>query len=101
LQSTVLEDRPKHLLNRSRPEIVARILEIASKEVLKTHIMYKANLSHRQLESYLRFLLENGFIQEIKNGSDRTTYAATEKGADFLKEFSHVSNYMSLMKESR
>jgi predicted transcriptional regulator len=91
----------KQLSNRSRPEIVASILDIASRGALKTHIMYKANLSHRQLELYLRFLLDSELIQEVRNGSDRTKFAVTDKGLDFLREFSHVSGYMSLLKKSR
>jgi predicted transcriptional regulator len=101
MQAISLEDRLKHCWNRSRPEIVASILDIASKGALKTHIMYKANLSHRQLESYLRFLLETGLIREVGNGAEKTKFIITEKGLDFLKEFSHISDYMLLMKRSR
>jgi len=41
---------------RNRLEIMANILEITNNGVLKTHILYKANLSSAQLNEYMRLL---------------------------------------------
>ncbi len=54
-----------------------------------THIMYGANLSHDRLKSYLRFLLEKGFIEEVDVGG-RAYYRVTPKGMQFLNEFRKV-----------
>jgi predicted transcriptional regulator len=59
--------------------------------------MYRANLSHEQLESYLHFLLEEGLIEQVVNGSDRPRFIITDKGLEAKKMFLHVSNYMSVM----
>jgi predicted transcriptional regulator len=87
-----LEKEPAIHFNRTRVEIFASILGVASKGALKTHIMYKANLSHRQLERYLGFLTGNGMIakvtDEIHHGS---LYEITEKGIEFLKDYSRLS----------
>ena len=63
------------------------MLEIAKEGSLKTQIMYKANLSFTQLNDYLGFLLDNGFItQACRTSSDgKEVYVITEKGVDFLQ----------------
>jgi predicted transcriptional regulator len=55
-----------------------------------THIMYGANLSHDRLKTYLNFLLEKGFIEEV-NVSGRIYYQVTEKGKQFIIEFRKVN----------
>jgi predicted transcriptional regulator len=77
-------------------EILASILKVASNGALKTHIMYKANLSHRQLERYLALLEERGLLaQGVDEDMGNRIYRITEKGFDFLREYSHVSGYFT------
>lgn len=81
--------------NRTRIEIFANVLTVAQDVVLKTHIMYKANLSHKQLEKYLSHLLLNGLIEQIYNTSDRgNRFRITQKGAQFLEDYSRLSSYL-------
>jgi predicted transcriptional regulator len=76
-------------------EILASILKVAQKGALKTHIMYKANLSHKQLTKYLQFVIGNALLQEISDPEDGTHYyEVTEKGTQFLKEYERLSSYM-------
>ena len=92
-----LEEKVQQIGNRTRVEILASILQVASKGALKTHIMYRANLSHRQLEKYLAFLEERGLLaQGIDADLGNRMYRITEKGLDFLQEYSHVSGYFAL-----
>jgi predicted transcriptional regulator len=92
-----LEEKPQQIGNRTRVEILASILKVASSGALKTHIMYKANLSHRQLERYLGFLEERGLLaQGIDEDMGNRIYRITDKGSDFLREYSHVSGYFTL-----
>lgn len=92
-----LEEKAQQIGNRTRVEILASILQVASKGALKTHIMYRANLSHRQLEKYLAFLEERGLLaQGIDEDLGNRMYRITEKGLDFLREYSHVSGYFAL-----
>lgn len=89
-----LEQKTQQIGNRTRVEILASILKVASNGALKTHIMYKANLSHRQLEKYLAFLEGRGLLaQGIDAEMGNRIYQVTEKGSDFLRDYSHVSGY--------
>jgi predicted transcriptional regulator len=92
-----LEQKPREIGNRTRIEILESILKVASNGALKTHIMYKANLSHRQLERYLAFLEERGLLgQGVDEDTGSRIYRITEKGFGFLRDFSHVSDYLAL-----
>ena len=92
-----LEEKAQQIGNRTRVEILASILQVASQGALKTHIMYKANLSHRQLEKYLAFLEERGLLaQGIDADLGNRMYRITDKGFDFLQEYSHISGYFAL-----
>jgi predicted transcriptional regulator len=80
--------------NRTRVEILVNILNVARGSTLKTHILYKANLSHRQVDRYLTFLAENGMLKPVPvNGKLR--YEVTEKGLEFLKDYSRILNYFA------
>ena len=58
--------------------------------------MYKANLSHRQLERYLTFLEERGLLaQAIDEDMGSRIYQVTEKGFEFLREYSRLSGYFT------
>jgi len=67
------------------------MLNVAARGALKTHIMYRANLSHRQLEKYLHFLEDKGLIRKLLD--DSGGYEATEKGIEFLKDYARLSEY--------
>jgi predicted transcriptional regulator len=87
-----LEQKP--LSNRTRVEILASILKVASTRTLKTHIMYKANLSYRQLERYIDFLETNGML--ARSFDDNTLmFQITEKGIEFLKDYARISTYLN------
>ena len=78
--------------NRSRIGILVNILTVAERPTIKTHIMYKANLSHRQLEKYLAFLKQKEMLREfVDDKTGNRVYETTEKGNDFLKEYGHFS----------
>ena len=81
--------------NRTRVEILASILNVAHNGALKTHIMYKANLSHRQLEKYLGFLMQKGMILKVTDADyGGTLYRVTEKGIEFLKDYSRLAAHL-------
>ena len=85
---------PQKSGNRSRFEILAKMVSIASTGPLKTHIMYRANLSHRQLEKYLRFLEEKGLIVQAVDMDGNRIYQVSEKGREFLKDYERLSNHV-------
>jgi len=73
-------------LRRSRLEIMHSILSLCLQgersSARKTHIMYKCNLSFKQLGKYLETMTDLGLL-EVNRGS----YSVTEKGKRFLEEF--------------
>jgi len=87
-----LEQKPAE--NRTRVEILANILQVASNRTLKTHIMYRANLSHRQLEKYLTFLETNGMLERLLDEDGVLKYRVTQKGIEFLKDYERLSSYL-------
>ena len=76
---------------RSRTEIAAQILEVASEGTTKTRIMYKAFLSYAQLKEYLTVLLENDLLK--LDAEQR--YKTTEKGQHFMQIYQHMGELVS------
>lgn len=88
-----LEEKP--LGNRTRIEILAKILQVTASQSMKTHIMYRANLSHRQLEKYLSYLETNQMLEQLLDESDGIIkFRVTQKGIDFLRDYERLSSYM-------
>lgn len=73
---------------RGWPEIIAEILKVAKQSRLKTHIMFKAGLSHDQVNRYLSFLVERGLIENFTVKKKRLTmelYRTTPKGVELIE----------------
>lgn len=58
-----------------------------------THILYKANLTHKRLKEYLGMLIDKGFVQEVSTKKGRSTYKITQKGEEFLSEFHRLREF--------
>jgi predicted transcriptional regulator len=58
-----------------------------------THLMYKANLSHSLLKTYLDELIIKGFIERKtpKKGSEKLVL--TDKGYAFIKKFQEIKEF--------
>jgi len=80
---------------RNKADIVNDMLRIIREngdKVKKTHLMYKANLSHKQMESYLSELVKNNLIE--KNTSEKKhSIKVTKKGSDFLIKYTQVKEF--------
>jgi predicted transcriptional regulator len=75
------------IARRSKMQIyidILKILQTSKGRMLKTHIVYKANLTHVRLKEYLLFLVTNGFIEEKSSGRE-SFFTLTEKGTKFLE----------------
>ena len=77
---------------RSRLETMDVILAISVNGIKKTHIMYRANLSHIQLEKYLKILISAHLLTRKDD-----YYVTTSQGLEYLKKFKEIQ---SLMEES-
>jgi predicted transcriptional regulator len=78
---------------RDRLYIIAEILEIAKEGILKTQIMYRANLSFAQLNDYLRFMLRINLLEKISE-NDKERYETTDKGIDFLQRHREIAELL-------
>jgi predicted transcriptional regulator len=75
----------KGLYNRrSEMEILSSILKVAREGSNKTRILYQSNLNYHQLKTYLGFLMQKGFLQEVKKTRRRSLFITTSKGNLFL-----------------
>jgi predicted transcriptional regulator len=72
---------------RSRLDIVADILRVASAGALKTKIMFVAYLSFDQLKEYLELLMKRGLLDY---DTKKKEYKTTDKGHDFLTKYGKV-----------
>jgi predicted transcriptional regulator len=68
---------------RDRLVIMAEIIGLAKKGISKTHIMFKANLSFRQLNQYIELLSNTALLEKVFI-NEKVVYRATEKGLEFL-----------------
>ncbi|MEM2445517.1 MAG: winged helix-turn-helix domain-containing protein [Candidatus Bathyarchaeia archaeon] len=78
---------------RDKLYIIAEILEIAKDGVLKTQIMYRANLSFTQLNDYLKFMEKVNLIDR-KVENDKEVYKATSKGLEFLQRYREITELL-------
>jgi predicted transcriptional regulator len=81
---------------RSDVDIIASILGEARKGAKKTRIMYRCNLSHRQLQVYLKFLLDMKLLMSISEERESKTnfYQSTTKGRNFLDAYCKLKELM-------
>lgn len=81
---------------RSQVEIVGDMLFAIQEKrgrIKPTHLMYKANLSHGQLKSYLEELIEKELVEEIPNERNNNYVLITEKGCKFLEKLMEMKQF--------
>ncbi|MDD5133636.1 MAG: winged helix-turn-helix domain-containing protein [Candidatus Nanoarchaeia archaeon] len=79
---------------RTRIEIINDILNvIAEKQKIKpTHLMYKSNLSHTLMKSYLEELIVKEMVQKVNN-KEYEYLVITEKGIEFIGKFKKMKEF--------
>jgi len=73
---------------RGRLDIIADILNVASRNAKKTQIMYQANLSYSVMQRYLAEIVE---AQLIAFEDEKQHYSLTSKGQGFLDAYEKYS----------
>jgi predicted transcriptional regulator len=81
---------------RSDIEIIAEMLKVGENGAGKTEIMYSVNMSYSQIQKYLGYLVNEGFIDTIKIGNPCVTYRVTEKGQKLLQLLDSVKSMLGL-----
>ena len=80
---------------RNRVEIIhdmLRIIQDKGGKIRKTHLMYKANLSHKQMTLYLDELIGNKLIEMINVG-DKNLIAVTQRGREFFIKYAQMREF--------
>ena len=61
-------------------------------EIKPTHLLYKSNLSYKNLILYVGQLIQNGMVEE-KEGKAGKIYVLTEKGIKYLVEYQQIRKF--------
>jgi predicted transcriptional regulator len=79
---------------RSNIQIIADMLRIGEKGAGKTEIMYSANMSYTQIQKYLGFLVNHGFVDRVTVGNPHVYYQLTSKGARLLESIDVITEVL-------
>jgi predicted transcriptional regulator/DNA-directed RNA polymerase subunit RPC12/RpoP len=88
--------KPSNPKTRKRTsfDILADILKIAERPISKTEILYRANLSFKQAEKYLKMLEDMGLLKMYFEDGNNRRYLTTQKGKEYLsnsfKQFGRI-----------
>jgi predicted transcriptional regulator len=80
--------------HRGNLDIIADILDASDRGSKKTYLMYRCNLSFKQLKSYSGFLLSNGLLHVAKEEPNNGTLQVTDKGKEFLRAYKNLKALM-------
>jgi len=85
-------ERRLELQHRSRIDIIANILKEAIDGAKKTQIMYKCNLSFKQLQIYSSLLIEKKLLKVVraKGNHNIEFFEITSKGQAFLNAYNKL-----------
>lgn len=70
------------------------MLRIGEKGAGKTEIMYSANMSYTQIQKYLVFLVNHGFVNRVTVGNPHVYYQLTPKGARLLESIDVITEVL-------
>jgi predicted transcriptional regulator len=76
---------------------MADILETSQSGVKKTCLMYRCNLSFKQLKYYLDFLLRKELLRMTAEDmrSNHDLFETTDKGKEFLKTYNCLKAFVN------
>jgi predicted transcriptional regulator len=81
--------------HRGNLDIIADILDASFGGVKKTYLMYRCNLSFKQLKNYSGFLLDSGLLDvREQQESSKGLFEVTEKGREFLRAYKGLKALM-------
>jgi predicted transcriptional regulator len=79
---------------RSNIEIIADMLRVGENGAGKTEIMYTANMSYSQIQKYLDYLVNQGFISKVNMDNTMVAYQVTDTGLKLLKAIDTLMNML-------
>jgi len=79
---------------RSETEIIYDLLSAAKKDIKKTRLMYKTNMTYTQFIKYLDVLMEKGLLAQKDTNPRGKIYYTTEDGQKLLESLHTALNYL-------
>jgi predicted transcriptional regulator len=70
------------------------MLRVGENGAGKTEIMYTANMSYHQIQKYLNYLVNQGFIYKVNMDNTMVAYRVTESGFKLLKAIDTLMNML-------
>lgn len=93
---------PRTERHRSKVDIVYDILVSAmGGGAKKTHILYKANISSRQVVNYFSALLAHNLLEKAHDIDGNNFYRTTEKGMKFIQCCEEIRSLIGLVMNNR
>ena len=86
---------------RSNIEIIADMLRVGENGAGKTEIMYSANMSYSQIQRYLDYLVNQGFINKVNLDNTMVAYQVTDSGLKLLKAIDTLMEMMGRGREEK
>lgn len=81
--------------HRGNLDIIADILDASFGGVKKTYLMYRCNLSFKQLKNYSGFLLTSGLLHVREEREPaKGLFEVTDKGREFLRAYKGLKALM-------
>ena len=81
--------------HRTNLDIIADILGASDGGTKKTYLMYRCNLSFKQLKDYSSLLIGSGLLHFAKQEATNGEFHITDKGKQFLRAYKDL---LALMK---
>ncbi|MEM3700637.1 MAG: winged helix-turn-helix domain-containing protein [Candidatus Bathyarchaeia archaeon] len=75
--------------HRCQLDVIADLLEASQERTRKTYLMYRCNMSFKQLKYYLEILITRGLLCVVAENIDGNPgfFKITEKGKAFLRAY--------------
>lgn len=76
-------------------EIISDMLAIVQEKgrgIKPTHLMYKANLSHKQMKGYLDEFLKKNLVENQQSKTGKLI-SITKQGRDFLLQYNRMREF--------
>ena len=86
------------MARRTKMDIMNDMLMAIQKKggkIKPTHMMYKANLSHKLLSKYITEFLEKDLVNEIEVKGQKY-YTLTDKGVSFINHYRQMKEFKEL-----
>ena len=62
-------------------------------EIIPTHMLYKANLSHKQLKRYVSKLEKKGFLEVVEQEDGSEVFRITHKGDVYVRKIVEMREF--------